>query len=195
LRISAVALALLIFTKNEGLALYAPIIALVIFFVAMWDTYKKNILPSHGANLILLYAITDAFVLVPWLIFKWTNGLPFGNAKSVSGLGIGWQEGVLQALYLNLFFNGNWIFLFPLLIALLIISRKLAWKSPLIIITGFILLAMFAQIGIFLFTSLSVEAIMGTGYSRGIIQLIPLIVFLCIMLFPKSLLPSQKEEI
>ena len=185
LRISAVAMALLIFTKNEGLALYLPIFALIVLLLCTWHIYGKTVKPSRVLRLLMMYTGIGAVVLIPWLIFKWVHNLPFGNAKAVSGLELAWQEGVLQALGLNLFFNGSWIFLIPLLIVLLIAAWKSAWKSPLVIISGFILLVMGAQIGLFLFTNLSVEVILGTGYSRGIIQLVPLIVFLCMMLGSK----------
>ena len=183
LRIGAITLALLIFTKNEGLALYVPIIALFTLIVISRYSSRKSL---------LFYIGSGAAVLMPWLIFKWANGLSFGNAKSVTKLSLGWQEGVMNAAWTNLFMNGNWIFLFLLLIVLLVFAYKKAWKGKLVIVTGFILAVIFAQLVIFLFTNLSVEAVMGTGYSRGIIHLVPLIVFLCIMLLPKSLSPSQK---
>jgi hypothetical protein len=81
----------------------------------------------------------------------------------------------------NTFSEGNWLLLFPLFFGLL----AFRWRDAfgwLLIPTMFFLFVYVGQALLYLFTSLSREAILQTGYARGLIQLMPLIVMLTILL-------------
>jgi hypothetical protein len=82
----------------------------------------------------------------------------------------------LLATAVNTFFEGNWLLLFPALIALVILAWRSLLKPGLMIFAGFMFAAYGLQYFIFLFTGLSSEAIQQTGYARGLIHLIPIIV-------------------
>ena len=182
LRLSTLFAALLIFTKNEALLLHLPtFIALFIGSLA-WMRYQSE-LSKKETRLIFFHSIAViSLVLLPWLIFKWSHGLSFGNAHEVSGLSISWQPRVLYSVYLNTIMEGNWSLLFPVLLGLLIIKWKSAFLSPLVILVGYFCILYFGQLLIFMFTSLSVEALKQTGYARGIIQLAPIAIVIIILL-------------
>jgi len=191
LRLSGFAAALLPFTKSEGLILYLPVY-LLCAAGTLWMLRRQGTLSSPRlTRIVLILGGLLACVVVPWLLFKWVNGLPFGNAKSVTGLGIGWQPGVVTAIVYNTFTEGNWLLLFPLLIPLLILRRAKAFSRPLAVVTAFTLLAYGIQIPLFLFTSLSVEALFQTGYARGIIHLIPLMIVMTTFLLEKTVERSR----
>jgi hypothetical protein len=171
--------ALTVFTKNEGLALYLP--ALTLLFLAAMYKERARMRP------ILTYVILTGSVTLPWLVYKWVHALSFGNAKPVSLLDSSWHEGVLSAIWLNTFFEGNWLLLFPLFLALLVIGWKKILRTPLALIIGFLSLVYFFQVFLFLFTILAPEALFQTGYGRGVIQLLPGIVLVAVLLAAPSL--------
>jgi hypothetical protein len=169
LLIAALSAGLTAFTKNEGTVLLFPLLAACIAVVTIWRMRND---PRAIKTLLLCAALCAALVL-PWIAYKWMNGLGFGNAKDVSGLDIGWQKGVVGALLRNSFLTGGWLLFFPCLIALLVVHWRNALRTPLVLITGFLLCTYGLQAMIYLFTSLSVEAIYQTGYGRGVVQLLP----------------------
>lgn len=173
-RIGAMAAGLLVFTKNEALLIYLPPLLLIVG-IALWTQHRQP-------RTLLWYAGCVAAVAVPWLLFKWSNGLAFGNAKDVTGLTVAWQPLVVQSILVNTFFEGNWLLLFPLLIMLLILRWTSASRTTMAILTAYLLITYLGQIPIYLFTNISTEAIMQTGYARGITHLVPLFVMLTTML-------------
>ncbi len=191
LRLSALAAGLLAFTKSEGLVLYLPVYLVVVAFL-FWSLHRERRLTAQDlrrSSLWILLCI--AAVALPWLAFKWLHGLPFGNAKAVTGLSIGWQPGVVTAIVFNTFLEGNWLLFFPLFLILLFVRRTVALRPPLSLLLGFVALAYFVQFPLFLFTSLSVEAILQTGYARGVIHLMPLACALATLLVADL---AQKRE-
>jgi len=186
LRLSGAAIILSTVVKNEGLALYLPIV-LVVVAASMWVLHRKN----HISTMQLMQSFGIWFgagvvLSAPWILYKMQNGLVFGNAQGISNLALKWQPNVLTAITVNTFFEGNWIFLFPLLIGLLIWRWRSAFRSSLAVLTAFLLLAIGAQCFAFLFTSLSTEAIYQTGFARGFTQLMPLLVMLTTLLIAES---------
>lgn len=166
LRISICFMALLSFTKNEALLVYLPplLLILVIFLLK-----NRNLFPLYP-----LYAIfAVSAITLPWLAFKWTHGLPFGNAKAISGMGIAWQPAVPYAISIMTFFEGNWLLLFLALIIIIILGWRRAFGHALLPLTAFFLIAYIGQLPLYLFMSLGEEAIKQTGYARGLIHLIP----------------------
>jgi hypothetical protein len=157
LRISMFFTALLPFTKNEALLVYAPPLLLI---TTMYLIKHKKM-----SYLFVLFASFVLFTF-PWLSFKWFYDLPFGNAKAISGFALQWQSGVPYAIWIMTFFEGNWLLLFPTLFA--------GIALPLLPMTVFFFIAYIGQLPLYLFTSLGEEAIKQTGYARGLIHLIPI---------------------
>lgn len=178
LKISAIAAALLIFTKNEALLLHLPPVILLLGCLMMFRTLKGR----ARMTAMLWYGASVAAVLIPWVLFKWINSLNFGNAKEVSGLAIEWHGEVLPAIFTNTFHEGNWAILPGVFFALLILRFRHAFRTTLVIPVAFVCMVILGQLPIYMFTSLYVEAINQTGYARGIIHLIPLIVVITTML-------------
>lgn len=177
LRLSALATGLLVFTKNEALLLYLPIVLVLLALALFLGWTGGRMSKREIRNALIWYGGWLLSIALPWLLFKWTYGLSFGNAKAVStGYAFGWQPDVLRTLWINTFFEGNWLLLFPLFFLLVAVRWRHILTSPLFFPILFVFAALLLQIVLFLFTSLSVEATMQTGLGRGIIHLAPLIV-------------------
>ncbi len=175
LRISALSTGLLLFTKNEALLLYIPVMGLIIgaLLITRYLSIKEKVATA------LWYGECVLATGIPWLLFKWSNSLTFGNAKSATGmLQLEWHEDVIATIWNNTFFMGHWLLLPVLFVALLIVRRGLAFRSPLIVCTAFFLVAWCIQLFLYVFTELHVEAIMQTGYTRGVLHLVPLVVLI-----------------
>ncbi len=181
IRLGALSAGLLPFVKNEGLLLYLPPLLLLLAIGLLWGWKRKVISTNEVLHAVCWYAGCLLLFVLPWLAFKWANGLTFGNAKAIGDLGIGWQSGVLIAIAVNTFFEGNWHLFFPLLMGLLIWRRKSAFGKWLPL-TAFILIVFIGQMLIFLFTPLAVEARMQTGLARGGVQLLPTMSLLTVLL-------------
>ncbi len=175
-KIGALAAGLLIFTKNESLVLHLPAL-LLILAIGLWTLSRKDLKKA-----VLWYAVCILLIALPWVAFKWMHGLNFGNAKSLTGQTLAWQPLVPISVWVNTFFEGNWLLLFPLLLGLLIVRWRVAFRNKLVILTGFFLIIYLTQLFLFLFTGLSTEATRQTGYARGLIQLMPVIVMVTTML-------------
>ncbi|MBI3331659.1 hypothetical protein HYZ99_01730 [Candidatus Peregrinibacteria bacterium] len=181
-RLGAVAAAMLIFTKNEALVLHLPPILLVTGLALLWNLQRRELSLRDTLGIGARYGIAVGLVAIPWIWFKWMHNLPFGNAKDIPLSDFSWQEGVLYSISINTFFEGNWIFLFPFLLALFVFSRQRAWRTPAVMFTVFLLIVYGMQLPIYLFTGISTEALQQTGYARGLIHLVPISVVLMVML-------------
>ncbi len=196
LRVSAVAAGVLPFLKNEGLLLYGPALA-VVAGLTVWMLLRHGVLSrKHGWEAAAWFA--GSFVLLggPWIAYKAVNGLVFGNAHALGAFNLGWQENVFTSIIINSFLEGNWLLLFPLLIALLAIRWKTALRTTLAIPVTFFLLSYGVQLFLYHFTSLASEARQQTGYSRGVVQLLPIMVIVGTLLL-RALLQGRdgrKEE-
>ncbi|TSC79976.1 MAG: hypothetical protein G01um101425_453 [Candidatus Peregrinibacteria bacterium Gr01-1014_25] len=184
LRIAAVMTALLPFTKNEASVLYLPLIAVILIAELLARTGGRR-----TANALAWYAGAAAVLALPWLVYKWSHGLAFGNAKAVSDVALAWHEGVLQAVVVNTFFEGNWLILFPLFFVLLAWRARHLIRSPERFPILFVLASMAAQLCIFLFTPLAAEAVRQTGLARGLIHLTPIIVVLLLLFIHDTIRP------
>lgn len=187
-RLFFLSLGLLALTKNEGLLLHTPILLLA----AAWTwlhLVKGGLVSRTDAKKFLVSGFVILLIIVgPWLIFKWMNGLTFGNAKSVSGMSIAFNPSVLHAIWFHFTHEANWLFL-PLAFLLSLAYAGRRFVSSGLAPLAFIVLAdaMF-QFGIFLFVpSLANEAILQTGLSRGLLHLAPvtmLVVIIAIVRHP-----------
>ncbi len=179
------AFAALSFTKNEGIVLYLPPLVLILLVAFALRLRAKTIDVRAAFFPLLRAALPLLVVALPWLIFKWSNGLTFGNAKAFSDFSIYWRENVLLSVAINTFLEGNWLLLFPLLFGLLAWRWRTAWHTYLPL-SAFLAIVYIGQLLIFLFTDLAVEALMQTGYARGLIQLLPCIVLLTTLLLENA---------
>lgn len=175
LRLAGFALALVPFTKNEGWALYFPVLFVLYVLTLLW-LWRRNTLTTR--NIVANGAMAGAMILaviVPWISFKVLNGLAFGNAKGID-LNFAWQKGVALSVTVNTFFEGNWSLLFPLFFTLLFARWRTALRTPLVLLTAFFAVPYVGQLVAYLTTGLSTEALLQTGYARGLIHLMPVIV-------------------
>ncbi|MBI5155960.1 hypothetical protein HZA45_01655, partial [Candidatus Peregrinibacteria bacterium] len=186
--IGALALGILPFIKNEGLIVYLPpLVLLSVIGIAV--LHRKRSMDTRAAVRSLLTLLLPLMlVAVPWLLFKWNHGLSFGNAKPFSSFNVGWQPNVLFAMTVNTVFEGNWLLLFPFFFALLLWRWKKAFTS-FSFLTLFFLIVYLGQAMLYLFTSLSIEALKQTGYARGLIHLVPTVVFLTVLLLHEAASP------
>ncbi|MFH1670024.1 MAG: hypothetical protein ABIA92_00365 [Patescibacteria group bacterium] len=182
LRLSAFATALLPFTKNEALIMHTPAILLILAIALWWMKRIGKMSLKDCIHTVLWYVLLLSAVTIPWIAYKWSHGLTFGNAQSLSNINLAWQPGVLKAIAKNTFLEGNWLLLFPLLLLLLIIQKRTAFKTPLLVLTGFFLIVYLGQFPLYMFTFLSTEALYQTGYARGIVQLAPTVVMIVTVL-------------
>ncbi|MEK7218237.1 MAG: hypothetical protein AAB728_02105 [Patescibacteria group bacterium] len=194
LRLAAVMAALLPLTKNEGLVLYLPLVLLVaagtlLTLRRLGQLYRRDL--RLAAAWFLGSLVVTTF---PLLLYKWSNDMTFGNAHALSGTALDVQPVALLAMNIVLFFEGNWLLLFPLLIVLLIIARRAAFLSPLAVLTGFLLLALSLQASLFFLTALSVEALNQTGFGRGIVHILPVAVALGTLLAHRLVSQYEKER-
>ena len=179
-RLAALATCLIPLTKNEGILVHLPPLLLVTALLLLGLRRFGQISSKQLFTAVGWYALLG---LLPafWLGFKWVRGLTFGNGKPFTSLGFGWQENVLYAVTINTFAEGNWLLLFPFFFGLLVWRFKTA-LGELLPLTAFVLIVYFGQMALYLFTGLSTEALMQTGYARGLVQLAPTIVLLTTLL-------------
>ncbi len=191
IKLSAIAAGLLVYTKSEAMLLHLPPLAVLVIGLLILG----GLTASQKRSTIAWYCISVCAVLIPWTLFKLVNNLGFGNAKDVSGItsDIEWHAGVLRAIGLNTFLEGNWALLPALFFGLLIFKWKSAFRTHLIILTGFTLMVILGQLPIYMFTGLHVEALNQTGYARGIIHLIPVVVVITTILL-KDILEKNKAR-
>lgn len=186
LALSAVAAGLLPFIKNEGLLLYVSTFIAIAVVASLASVWKKHMtIHSLVKSQVLPFALSFIVLSLPFILFKIMNGLAFGNAKGVSGLELGWHDGVVFAMTVNMFFEGNWLLFFPVLLLLLAWKWKHVVRLPLWPIALFCAMLMVGQMLIFIFTPLAIEALRQTGFSRGIVQLMPLLTVLGVVLLSR----------
>jgi len=188
LKLGAIAAGLLVFTKSEAMLLHLPPLLILVGGLLVLGGFTA----AQKKSALLWYGVCIGSVLVPWTVFKWMNDLAFGNAKAVSGMTLEWHEGVLRAIGLNTLLEGNWSLLPVLFVGLLIAKWRTAFRSSLVILTGFFFAVWLGQLPIFMFTSLYVEAINQTGYARGIIHLIPVVVVIVMILLRETIKNSDQ---
>lgn len=185
-RIAALCIAALPFTKNEGMIVYLPPLLLILCLILRRLKRTQQMTGREVAQVLLWHIVGLLLIAGPWLAFKWMHGLSFGNAKPFTSLTIGWQENVLLSIFINTFFEGNWLFLLPLLFGLLLWQWRRAFTT-LLPVTLFFLILYCGQALLYLFTGLSTEALRQTGYARGLVQITPVMILLCTLLLESGI--------
>lgn len=190
-KLFCLSLGLLALTKNESLVLHIP---LLILAAVTFDIRRKNLVsaPEHRKTILIGLCLMLSCVL-PWIFFKWTHGLTFGNAKSLSGFSIAFNSAVLKAIWIHLSHEPNWLLL-PLVLPLtLMAAGKQFWKTPEAVLGAFVLAEIALQFTVFLsIPSLATEAINQTGLSRGLLHIAPLTILL-LFFAGKSALATHQE--
>jgi hypothetical protein len=172
----ALSLGLLLFTKNEATILYAPLLIASGAYVL-----RRGLLQDRRTLLQAMLLL--AVLALPWIIFKWMNGLTFGNAKSVSGVDVRFSSTALNAVWHHLTHEPNLLFLPLALAAALAAAGRRALRKRSAVLTVFVIGAAALQILLFTFVgALETEAVMQTGLSRGFTQLAPVAMLLLILL-------------
>lgn len=177
------ALGLLLFTKNEALVLYTPILLILFAWVWRKQSHAHVIRTEQTRKLAALLIPLLLALTLPWIAFKWLHGLTFGNAKSVSGVSLGFNFQVLKAIWYHLSHQPNFLLL-PLVLplALIAVGRR-AFSPPVGILTIFVLASLLIQFSLFLTVgALATEAINQTGLSRGLVQVAPVAMLLVLLL-------------
>jgi hypothetical protein len=190
LRIAAFTIALVPFTKNEGWALYFPMLVFVHLATVVVCARKKTLQKKNVMAAVAWLMFFCAVIVMPWIAFKVINGLAFGNAKGID-FAFAWQPQVLPAIAVNTFMEANWIFLFPLAMLVLAMGWRGLKKPELLLLLVAFLLPYGAQHVAYFFTGLSQEAIFQTGYARGLVHIIPLLVILTMLLLKDLLKPRH----
>lgn len=187
LRLFGLTLGLLIFTKNEALILHAPLLLLAAAW-ALYDRMKAHVVQSDVLpRAIGMAALLILAVVIPWLGFKWINGLTFGNAKSVSGVSFVLNPQVVRAIWFHFSTEPNWLLLPFVLPFFLIVSYKKLLQMPVGVLTLIVCASIIGQMTLFLIVpSLATEAIDQTGISRGLLQIAPIAMLLTTLLVSQS---------
>jgi len=174
LYLSAIALALAVWTKNEGLALLAP----VIFFGSIWQAYQKTLSKKH----FITYWLTASAFAAPWLIFRFVNKLNVlsGDSSTFKFIindifFVDW----LSSIFLRSHFNFLWL----LLIILIVYFRQVIWQEQalrfLALTTGLFFLA---SSGVILFTDRAYDL---SAAVRSNMQIVPVALYLCAFLLER----------
>lgn len=185
-----VSIGLLALTKNEALVLHIPLLSLsALLFgnrpntLRQWSIHKKTILIGLSSALALA---------LPWILFKWTNGLTFGNAKSISGTSLSFNPVAMKAIWFHLTSQPNWLLL-PLALPLtLVAAGKRFWATPEAVVAVFVLANIALQFSLFILVpSLGNEAINQTGLSRGLLHIAPLAIIVLFFAMRSALSAKQ----
>lgn len=188
LLLSGLSLGLLAFTKNEGMALYAPLVFLSICWTIFMQTKAGILSQNHLKRTALSVLILAGVIIIPWLAFKYTHGLSFGNGKAVSSLHLAFSSRAIQSIWYQLSHEPNFLLLPLLFPVTLLIAGKDIVRGSKALLVAFVLTALVYQWGIFIFvTALETEAIKQTGLSRGMVHIAPIAVFVLVLLWEEIL--------
>jgi hypothetical protein len=194
LSLSGLSLGLLAFTKNEGMALYVPLVIASICWTLYAQTKAGVLSQSQLKRTALKTFALAGLIIIPWLAFKYAHSLSFGNGKAVSALSLSFSPRAIQSIWYQLSHEPNFLLL-PLLLPVTVIlaggDRVRGSKALLI---AFVLTALVLQWGIFVFvTALATEAVKQTGLSRGMVHIAPVAVFVLVLLWEEILRNSHKK--
>jgi hypothetical protein len=168
--LAAVTIGALNFTKNEALLLYTPPLTALLLWIMLRHTH--GIRWAYRLKHLAIPMLLIAIIALPWIGFKWANGLTFGNAKSVSDTSFAFNARAAEAIWFSLSKEANVLFLPLFLTMSVILRRSIAWSFPVLPVTllAFTIVAM--QFALFSFVpALATEAIMQTGLARGLVQI------------------------
>jgi len=186
--LSGITIGTLVFTKNEALLLYTP----VLIVLSLWQLWRQCRVGKSEAKAcvrtLIIFLGIIALVVVPWLGFKWMQGLTFGNAKAVGDTVLMLNQRAAHAIWFSLSKEANVLLLPLFLMGSLLLKYRTAFRLPLLSLTLFVLLIFVMQSGLFIFVqALANEAIKQTGLARGLVHIAPSALLLLFLLWePKN---------
>ena len=190
--LAGVAASCLVFIKNEGWVLYQPIL-FTLFVLSLWCMHRRERLAlAYYRSFFVRYLLPVVVVALPWVVYKAAIGLTFGNAKGITDLPIGFHPEALRPLWLATFMLGTWSLLPGVFVGITLLSLRRVFTSVLIIPVVYVLLTYGLQSGIFLFTDLYKELINQTGFSRGLIHIMPVALYATVILL-RDLLVERRN--
>jgi hypothetical protein len=183
--------ALMLFVKNEAFMIFLPPLFVVMVLFCIFALHQ-SLRSDAGLRAFGAWFGPILVIAVPWLTFKFFYDLGFGNNRSVAGsLSLSPNSEVLKAIEGDLLYTGSFMLLFPLTLLVLVITWRRWIKSSLGLIILFIGIVFVGECMIYyLVPSMATEAIRHTGFGRGMIHLVPGIVFVVILLL-KDLIEGE----
>lgn len=179
--LSAVSLALAIWTKNEGFAVVLPVIfAIVTIFLAA----KKLSIRDY-----LRYWLAVIVITAPWLLFKFVNKLELLSGDS-STFHVVYNSSFLGEIWQSIFIRSHFNFLWLLVFVLIIFKAKKIWQDvPLRFLTIMLVALFLFYNGIILFTDKAYDL---SALARVNLQIAPIAAFLSILLINQEVLDRPR---
>lgn len=191
LYLSAIALGLAVWSKNDGLA-----ICLVNFIIFIYLVFRRWKFSRNPVFLIIRYLALIAVIILPWMLFKTLLHIPNDliNAQNVS-LGA-WQSNLNRLPLIFQSFAGymaslkGWNFLWVALPVLIVLRFKKAFSLPALAV----LISLLAYFGIwviiYMITPREINWHLANSAERLLLQMAPLALFLTALL----VCPVNKNE-
>jgi len=163
----------LIWSKNEGLVIFVPCLAVGLLITLLLDqsqTLKERITKFTKYNLSWL------FLMLPWIIFKWSSGLGYNLSNTDE---VGFVDGSLPKLYTAFFDSPSSSILWIFLLLGMILSAKRIWSRKnlhVLLLTCIALLV--ATIFLYTFTGSYIGLENQATIHRSLLQIAPLFIIL-----------------
>ena len=170
--------AAMLFVKNEAMLLYLPPIAILVFLFWIKQYLSGR---EHVRTLLVFFGFVGALA-VPWVSFKLFYGMVFGNATSVSAFSFTPNPDVPESIMNSLFYSGSFLLLFPLFLLLLGLTWRFWTRRVLGFLIAFLFIVFTGEFFIYYLTGVAVEVIRHTAFERGIVHLVPIIVFVSVLI-------------
>lgn len=175
--LSAIALALAIWTKNEGFAVVLPVI--FVLTVGLFLT-KKLILRQ-----VISYWLSVIVITAPWLLFKFVNKLELLSGDS-STFRFVYNSQFVSEVWQSIFLRSHFNFLWLLVFILIVFKAKKIWQDlPLRFLTIMLVALFLFYNGIILFTDKAYDL---SALARVNLHIAPIAAFFCILLIKQEVL-------
>ena len=157
-----------IFTKNEGLVLFLPFFALLVF----WNSLANSGNLKKALQNLLIFFITSLVLLTPWLLFKLVNEVPLSTpTKPEYFYHSGSLRLFLDAMFLSPSSSIYWVMI---VLISLINSSRITAKHELRMISALLLAFILAFFFIFSFTGAHVFLENQATIHRSLLQIAPI---------------------
>ncbi len=169
--------------KNEAIIFILASIPPILARLSPWarELNFKNI------KILFYYAASIILPILPWLIFKWANGLAIRNVEP----GISFHFEAIKPFFGSLFLQSSWnIWWFIAVVALIVNFKKIIKSNELKLGWLFLALSLLGFFILYLFTEEYRYAVDGTAVSRNILTLIPVSVAIVGLSFRNNTKPA-----
>jgi 4-amino-4-deoxy-L-arabinose transferase-like glycosyltransferase len=159
-------LGMAMFVKNDAI-IFMPAFLAILFII------NKKILEK--IKYIVIFLLSTAILISPWLFFMVKHGLGFSNTGNNKFVVLGWHPEILASFANTMFASNNWGLWWYLLLAVLIISlRKFKYNKLLIYSWVFVGVYLICILAIYLFTPEYLYALDNTALSRNLLVILPI---------------------